>query len=69
MTEIVVKILEDSVLAGGFFLLLYYFINEQKTILREFAKELRASNEVQMQISNTLTRFDERLQALERGGE
>lgn len=62
MSDLVAGVIEQSVVAGGFLLLLHYFINTQKDILSKFAEELAKFN-------NTLIGIDKRLEKLEKRGE
>lgn len=62
MNEMITGIIEQSVVAGGFLLLLHYFINTQKDILGKFAEELSKFNK-------TLVGIDKRLEKLEKRGD
>ena len=69
MIDIVAKVLEDSVVAGGFILLLYHVLKKQDELLQTFANELKASNATQQEISKTLLIFNDRLSRLESKGD
>lgn len=72
MEELIARILEQSIVSGGFLLLLVHVLHKQEKQLDTFTKQLETfagqmskSNTLLLKISNTLSTFDERLQRLE----
>lgn len=65
MMDMIAKVMEDSVVAGGFLLLLYHVLHKQEIQLKAFAKQMEKSNQNLLKISQTLSTFDARLQRLE----
>lgn len=64
--QLIAKVIEDSVVAGGFIFLLYHVLHKQDKLLQGFSKELRASNNTMVEICSTLKEFNTRLEVLEK---
>lgn len=60
MEEIIARVIEQSIVSGGFLFLLYHVIHKQEQRLEEITKVL-------MQMSKQLSQMDKRLQKLEKG--
>lgn len=60
MEELIAKVIEQSVVSGGFILLLYFVLNKQEIQLKRFAEQMEQSNIVLSQISTRLESLERR---------
>jgi septal ring factor EnvC (AmiA/AmiB activator) len=65
METVIASLIEKSVVAGAFVLLLWHFINTNAKQMDKFAEQLAKSNKALDNINKTLSGFDMRLQRLE----
>lgn len=65
MEELILKVIENSLVGGAFLFLLYQFVTKFTATQQSIVSALTTMGETMINISNTLKNLDERVKALE----
>lgn len=65
MEELILKVIENSLVGGAFLFLLYQFVTKFTKTQEAIVSGLQEISKTQSDISHTLTTLDERVKALE----
>lgn len=65
MEEVIISLLEKSIVGGAFVYLLYYFTTFLSKLLGDMSTTIEKLGETLTSISNTLTKMDMRMESVE----